>query len=89
MLVSASGPGRSLALLDAANGDTILFSPAVFPPGSPAMIVLKSGLADVTQDALTIDASDAGVILDGTSTGGGAPGRSVLADGAAMRAYGS
>ena len=65
-----SGPGTlRQALLDAPSGDTITFDPAVFPPGSPVTITLTSRLPHITQGNLTIDASDAGVILDGGSIG--------------------
>ena len=66
-----SGPGTlRQALLDAAGGDTITFDPAMFPPGNPVTITLTSGrLPDIAQGNLTIDASDAGVVLDGSSLG--------------------
>jgi hypothetical protein len=64
-----SGPGTlRQALLDAVNGDTITFDPAVFPPGSPVTIALTSGLPEITQGNLTIDASNAGVVIDGSGT---------------------
>jgi len=64
-----AGPGTlRAALAGAQSGDTILFDPAVFPPTAPATIALQSGLPAITADALTIDASNAGVILDGSST---------------------
>ena len=67
-----SGPGTlRQALLDAVNGDTITFDPTVFPPDAPATITLTSPLPDITQGNLTIDASDAGVILDGSGLGSG------------------
>ena len=53
------------ALRDAQNGDTITFDPSVFPPDAPATITLTRELPQVLQGNLTIDASDAGVILDG------------------------
>ncbi len=62
-----SGPGTlRQALLDAEAGNTITFDPAVFAPDAPATITVKSGLPHITQGALTIDGSDAGVILDGS-----------------------
>jgi len=62
-----SGPGSlRQALLDAANGDTVNFDPTVFPPTSPMTISLTSPLPDIFQGNLTLDASDAGVILDGS-----------------------
>ncbi len=66
-----SGPGSfRQVLLNASNGDTILFSPSVFPPSSPVTITLTGALPPVTQDNLTIDASNAGVILDGSIVNG-------------------
>jgi hypothetical protein len=57
------------ALLDAQPGDTITFDPAVFPPQSPVRIALESELPWLSQGHLTVDASDAGVILDGSRAG--------------------
>ena len=62
-----SGPGTlRQALLDAQSGDTITFDPDVFPPDAPVTIYLTGGLPPVSQGNLTIDASEAGVILDGS-----------------------
>ncbi|MFH2143056.1 MAG: hypothetical protein ABIJ97_11570, partial [Bacteroidota bacterium] len=68
-----NGPGTlRQALLDAGKGAFITFDTAVFPPGSPATISLTSGeLPAITQGSITIDASNAGVILDGSSLAGG------------------
>lgn len=61
-----SGPGTlRQALLDAQSGDTIIFDPAVFPPSVPATIYLLNSLPLISQGNLKIDASNAGVILDG------------------------
>jgi hypothetical protein len=71
-----SGPGTlRQALLTAHSGDTITFDPAVFPANVPVTIALTIGLPEITQGNLIIDASNAGVILDGskiqeTSTNG-------------------
>ena len=54
------------ALLDAQNGDTITFDPSVFPPDAPVTISLTRELPHILRGNLTIDASDAGVILDGS-----------------------
>jgi parallel beta-helix repeat protein len=63
-----SGPGTlRQALLDAKLYDTITFDPAVFPANAPATIVLSSDLPQLTQGHLTIDASNAGVILNGSN----------------------
>ena len=65
--------------MDAQSGDTVHVShPTVFPPAAPATISLSAehsswlggiqiALPNVTQGDLTIDASDAGVILDGSA----------------------
>lgn len=58
------------ALLDAQSGDTITFDPQVFPPNDPTTIALSSGLPRILQGNLTLDASNAGVILDGSSVPG-------------------
>lgn len=63
---SDNGPGTlRQALLDAKSGDTITFDTAVFPPDNPTRIFLLSEGPAITQGSLTIDASNAGVILDG------------------------
>ena len=63
-----SGPGTlRQALLDAQSGDTITFDPAVFPPGAPSTIYLTTSLPVISQGNLKIDASNAGVILDGSN----------------------
>ena len=61
---SGSGSLRQ-ALLNATPGDTITFDPAVFPPTTPMTITLLKALPAITQGNLTIDASNAGVVLDG------------------------
>jgi parallel beta-helix repeat protein len=64
--VEDSGPGTlRQGLLDANLGDTINFDISVFPPGQPNIIYLQSGLP-IDKGNLTIDASNAGVILDGS-----------------------
>jgi parallel beta-helix repeat protein len=58
-------------LQSAAAGDQILFDAAVFPPGAPTTITLTSSqLPNLTVNGLTIDASNAGVILDGSGLSG-------------------
>ena len=54
------------ALQEAEPGVIITFSPEVFPPETPATIYLERGLPAIQQSYLTLDASNAGVILDGT-----------------------
>ena len=61
-----AGPGTlRQALTDAQAGDVITFDPVVFPPSVPVTIPLRSGLPTIIANAMTIDASNAGVILDG------------------------
>ena len=53
------------------SGDVITFSPTVFPTSAPATIhVGPERLPFLTQDWITIDASNAGVILDGSAVTG-------------------
>ena len=64
-----SGPGSlRQALLDARPGDVIRFDPTIFPPDNPQTIYVLDALPPLTQGHITIDASDAGVILDGRYT---------------------
>jgi parallel beta-helix repeat protein len=55
------------ALQEARPGDTITFDPGVFPPKNPTTIALSSPLPEINQGNLTLDASNAGVILEGSS----------------------
>jgi len=67
-----SGPGSlRQAMLEAKPNDTITFDPTEFPPDAPATIALSSGLPELNQGNQTIDASNAGVILDGSHIGAG------------------
>jgi len=62
-----NGPGSlRQAMLDARRGDVITFDPLIFPPNFPTSIILTSSLPEISQGNLTIDASNAGVILDGS-----------------------
>jgi hypothetical protein len=54
------------ALNRAEHGDTILFDPDVFPPGAPATIYVRNEALPGIRSNVTIDASNAGVILDGS-----------------------
>jgi parallel beta-helix repeat protein len=75
-----SGPGSlRQALEDAEPGDLITFDPSVFPPTAPVTISVTSELPHIHQGNMTIDASDVGVILDGSSisTGAEVPGLSI------------
>jgi parallel beta-helix repeat protein len=61
-----SGPGTLRdALEGAGQGTVIRFSPKVFPQNNPTEIRLLSELPMLTADNMTIDGSDAGVILVG------------------------
>ncbi len=61
-----SGPGTlRQALLEVNDGDTILFDPQVFPPSNPKKIFIKSELPVIWTNRLTINACNAGVILEG------------------------
>jgi hypothetical protein len=64
-----SGAGSLRTCLAAAQpGDVITFDAAVFPPATPATILLLSVLPSLTTGQVTIDASSAGVILIGSAT---------------------
>lgn len=65
--IEDSGNGTFRQALDKAqSGDTISFDSTVFSPDNPETIFVLSELPGITQGALTIDASNAGVILDGS-----------------------
>ena len=69
---SDSGPGTlRQALVVARNGDTITFDPIVFSLDNPATIELLSPLPELSQGEVTIDASNAGVILNGQALSSG------------------
>lgn len=58
------------ALSQAKPGETIIFDPAVFPPRKPATIYITTALPPIEQGYVTIDASNAGVILEGSNLPG-------------------
>jgi hypothetical protein len=64
-----SGAGSLREALQNANaGDYIAFSPAAFPPSSPATIAITTQeLPIIDVNGLTLDGSDAGVILNGSA----------------------
>ena len=68
-----SGPGTlRQALLDAVRGSVIDFDPTLFPIDNPATIFITSeSLPPITQGYMTMDASYAGVILDGSDLDNG------------------
>jgi len=77
-----SGPGTlRQALLEARSGETIIFDPAVFPPDASATIYLTSSLPPITQGNLTVDGSNAGVILDGSGISEWVAALDILSDG--------
>jgi hypothetical protein len=57
-------------LLNLAAGDVILFDPTVFPPNNPQTIQVLSELPWIRVNNVTVDASNAGVILNGSSLNG-------------------
>lgn len=62
-----SGPGSLRDALEKQQpGDVIRFSTQVFTRDLPVVINLKSALPGINVNFITIDASDAGVILDGS-----------------------
>lgn len=61
---SGEGTLRS-AMQNPRSGDIITFDPEIFPPDAPATIYLESELPYIRENYITIDASNAGVILDG------------------------
>jgi hypothetical protein len=70
-----------LCLENAVAGDTITFSPSVFPPTTPVTIALASPLPLLNQGGITIDATNAGVILDGSNTPANTNGIQIASDG--------
>ena len=69
--IADSGRGSlRWALLMARPGDVIKFDPTVFPPDDPATIHPLTELPPITCGGVTIDASDAGVIIDGSKVPG-------------------
>jgi hypothetical protein len=63
-----SGPGSlRQALLDASTDDEIEFNTNIFPIGSPGVIYLNSPLPTIAQGNISINAFNAGVILDGSN----------------------
>jgi len=73
---SDSGPGSlRQALTDAHPYDTITFDPTIFKPDAPATIFVVENqdhdvLPHIRVDHLTLDASNAGVIIDGSQAPG-------------------
>jgi hypothetical protein len=83
---SESGPGSlRQALQNAQPYDNITFDPTVFPPDMPVTISLVSPLQELNMGNLTIDASNAGVILDGSAITGERNGFTISSDGNTIR----
>ena len=83
-----SGPGSLREALSQASSETVItFAPTAFPPDNPARILLLSPLPALAQGQITIDASDAGVILDGSRLppGEGANGLTIPSSGNTIR----
>ena len=67
-------------------GDVIRFDPNAFPPGDPVSIRVRGGFPPLQCGNVTIDASDAGVILDGSSMPEGTTdGFYIISDGNVIR----
>ncbi len=65
---SGSGAGSLReAIENASPGDTVTFDPSVFPPAAPDTIYLTSELPHIIQGNLVVDASDAGIVIGGSS----------------------
>jgi hypothetical protein len=63
-----AGPGTVRQALEDAEGPAVVtFDPSVFPPDAPVTIRLASSLPGLDRGNLVIDASNAGVILDGSN----------------------
>jgi parallel beta-helix repeat protein len=77
-----SGPGSLRECLENASGGTLVtFDPLVFRPTRPVTIALLTGLPPLGDGHVTIDASNAGVTLDGSATPVGTHGLEVNSDG--------
>ncbi|NLE75634.1 MAG: hypothetical protein GX605_02630 [Chloroflexi bacterium] len=81
-----SGVGSLRAALQAAqSGDRIVFDLAAFPPGSPASIVVRSALPALGAGSVILDASGAGVRLDGSQASAGTSGLALTSAGNTVR----
>jgi hypothetical protein len=83
---SDSGTGTLRQALQAAQPyDTITFDPTIFPPDGPLLISLASPLPGLKVGNLTIDASNAGVILNGSAISGDENGITISSDNNVVR----
>jgi parallel beta-helix repeat protein len=81
-----SGAGSLRECLEnAVSGTLVTFDPLVFPPTNPVTIMLLSELPPLDDGQVTVDASNAGVILDGSVTPAGTPGLKIDSDGNIIR----
>ena len=77
------------AMLDAQPGDTITFDTTVFTPAAVGMISLESALPTLRQGFVTLDASGASVVLDGSHAGGDwTPGFEIVSDYNVVKGFG-
>ena len=77
-----SGPGSLREAIESINKSMtyiIIFDPEVFSPEQPETIFLSSGLT-LREDNVTIDASNAGVILDGNKAKSGTSAIEIVSD---------
>lgn len=66
-----SGPGTLRQALEGAKaGASITFDANIFPPDNPAIITLLSPLPRLDEGRIILDASEAGVIIDGSQAVG-------------------
>ncbi len=86
VLDSGSGTLRE-SLESVSPGDIITFDPEVFPPANPATIQIKSQLPGIDQGGVTLDASNAGVILDGSDAPSGTAGLSIGSNNNAIKGF--
>jgi hypothetical protein len=79
--LAESGTGTLRRCIENAQaGEIITFDPNIFPPANAVSINLSSALPTLSQGHLTIDGSNAGVILDGSNTPEGTFGLLVASD---------
>ena len=73
-----------LILEQMAAGDLVRFDASVFPPDEPNTILLESPLPGIAAANVTIDGSNAGVILDGSALDKGSAVLSIVSNGATI-----
>lgn len=81
-----SGSGTLRWCLESAvKGDTIIFDISEFPPNNPTTIFLDSGLKPIAQGNITLDASNAGVVIDGSKLSGNEGAFTIISDGNVLK----